>query len=111
MTTTDTAREGSGGLAPARHYEHLIGGRRRASDEVISRYAPGTGAVVAEVSAGGPAEVDDAVRAARAAFDGHGGWPDVTGIERAARRGLEQLDHLPERLRSLVPAVREQEHV
>jgi betaine-aldehyde dehydrogenase len=85
MTTTNAA---PGGQAEAptspRRYDHWIGGRRRGSDELIPRTAPGTGAVVAEVSAGGAVEVDDAVRAARAAFDGRGVWPNLTGIERAA---------------------------
>jgi acyl-CoA reductase-like NAD-dependent aldehyde dehydrogenase len=85
MTTTNAAPGGQAETPTSpRRYDHWIGGRRRGSDEYISRTAPGTGAVVAEVPAGGAAEVDDAVRAARAAFDGHGCWPDLTGIERAA---------------------------
>jgi acyl-CoA reductase-like NAD-dependent aldehyde dehydrogenase len=85
MTTTDAARRGDPGqAAAARRYEHLIGGRRRGSDELIPRQAPGTGAVVAEVSAGGPTEVDEAVRAARAAFDDNPVWPNLTAIERSA---------------------------
>ena len=67
-----------------RTYQHHIDGRRRDSEELIERRAPDTGAVVAHVPAGGPAEIDAAVRAARYAFDGRVGWPNLTGIERAA---------------------------
>jgi betaine-aldehyde dehydrogenase len=104
MTTTNAA---SGGKADAptspRRYDHWIGGRRRGSDESIPRTAPGTGAVVAEVSAGGAVEVDDAVRAARAAFDGNGVWPNLTGIERAAvlHRAADLMEAQSDRLARL----------
>jgi acyl-CoA reductase-like NAD-dependent aldehyde dehydrogenase len=83
MTTNADTKERADAPTTPRRYDHLIAGRRVESDEAISRRAPGTGAVVAEVAPGGPAEVDSAVRAARAAFD-VAEWPRLTGIERAA---------------------------
>jgi betaine-aldehyde dehydrogenase len=104
MTTTNVAQGGQAD-APAspRQYEHLIGGRRRGSDESIPRIAPGTGVVVAEVAAGGVVEVDEAVRAARAAFDTGGVWPALTGIERAAvlNRAADLMESAADRLARL----------
>jgi len=62
---------------------HYIEGQWRGSAETIERHAPGTGELVARVSAGDAADVDAAVRAARHAFD-DGEWPRATGFDRAA---------------------------
>jgi len=48
--------------------EHFIGGRRVGSRERFEVISPIGGDVIAEVAAGGPDEVDQAVRAARSAF-------------------------------------------
>lgn len=85
MTTQSAPKSGHPAVRTSpRLYEHLIAGRHRGSEEMIERRAPGTGVVVAEVAAGGPTEVDAAVRAARNAFDDVAAWPHVTGLERAA---------------------------
>jgi len=67
----------------ARTVGHIIAGRDvETGDEAIDRRAPGTDAVVSHVLAGGAAEVEQAVRAARTAFD-EGPWPRMTVAERA----------------------------
>jgi betaine-aldehyde dehydrogenase/5-carboxymethyl-2-hydroxymuconic-semialdehyde dehydrogenase len=48
--------------------DHFIGGRRVGSRERFEVISPIDGQVIAEVAAAGPAEVDEAVRAARDAF-------------------------------------------
>jgi betaine-aldehyde dehydrogenase/5-carboxymethyl-2-hydroxymuconic-semialdehyde dehydrogenase len=48
--------------------DHFIGGRRVGSRERFEVISPIDGQVIAEVASGGPDEVDDAVKAARAAF-------------------------------------------
>ena len=53
--------------------EHWIGGKRVPSRETFADLSPIDGAHLADVSAGGAAEVDAAVAAARAAFPGLGG--------------------------------------
>jgi betaine-aldehyde dehydrogenase len=65
-----------------RDYDHLIEGKPYVVEERIRRLAPATGATIATVGAGAPADVDRAVEAARRAFDG-GPWPRMTGAERA----------------------------
>jgi acyl-CoA reductase-like NAD-dependent aldehyde dehydrogenase len=62
----------------------LIGGQRLPSSDgrTFDTYNPATGEAIARVSEASPDDVDRAVRAARAAFDG-GKWPQFT----AARRG------------------------
>lgn len=54
---------------------------RSALDEVIN---PATEAIIGKVAVGGAAEVDQALSAAREAFD-HGPWPRLSHEERAAR--------------------------
>src|SRR5579875_1866831 len=81
MTTAITASMAAG--TSPRRYGHFIAGAWHQPDQVIERHAPGTGALVAAVGAGTPAEVGAAVRAARDAFDA-GPWPRMTGFERAA---------------------------
>ena len=66
-----------------RHLGYLIGGEVREPATTLDRFAPGTGALVATVGAGSAHDVDDAVSAARVAFDS-GDWPRATGFERAA---------------------------
>nr|AJW29570.1 Aldehyde dehydrogenase [Sphingomonas sp. JE1] len=51
------------------------------ADETIAVIDPATEEVIATVQAGGEAEVDRAVRAARAAFD-NGPWPNMAPIDR-----------------------------
>ncbi|HET6953830.1 MAG TPA: aldehyde dehydrogenase [Acidimicrobiales bacterium] len=53
------------------------------SDEVIEVVSPHSEAGIARVAAAGPADVDRAVAAARAAFD-HGPWPRLDPGERVA---------------------------
>jgi aldehyde dehydrogenase (NAD+) len=48
----------------------------------FTSYEPATGRPLAEVALGGPADVERAVAAARAAFDA-GPWPRMSGAERA----------------------------
>ena len=52
------------------------------SGQTITVINPATGRVLAEVQAGGPQDIDRAVRAARAAFD-EGPWPRLQPSERA----------------------------
>jgi len=77
MTTTRTK------TAEPRRYGHFIGGRWVEGREEIRRTAPATGEVVSVVAAGVGPDVDQAVAAARQAFD-DGPWPRMTGFERAA---------------------------
>ncbi|MBI4728832.1 MAG: aldehyde dehydrogenase family protein [Acidobacteria bacterium] len=61
--------------------KHFIGGDWRAgAGPTFTVLNPSTGAPIAEMAIGTPEEVDEAVRAARAALDG--GWADSTGSER-----------------------------
>lgn len=59
----------------------IIGGKRVAPDAVIDVIDPAEGAVIAQISAGGAAEIDNAVAAARRAFDG-GAWSKLSALER-----------------------------
>ena len=64
----------------------------------IDVHAPAEGAVVAELAAGGAEDVDDAVAAARAAFEG-GDWRRLAAVDRGrllARLGRLVLDHADE---------------
>src|SRR6516164_5236029 len=60
---------------------HWIGGRRVASPATFTDVSPIDERPIAEVARGGPAEVDAAVEAARAAFRG---WAAVPSADRAA---------------------------
>ncbi len=76
-----------------RLYDHFIGGEdvAPAGGQRIERSCPANGRAVAVFSAGDAADVDDAVAAARAAFD-HGPWPRMTLNDRAQRlRALADL--------------------
>jgi (Z)-2-((N-methylformamido)methylene)-5-hydroxybutyrolactone dehydrogenase len=70
--------------APLRRYRMFVGGawvdaRSGSSFQTVD---PFTGRAWAEIPRAGPEDVDDAVRAARAAFD-DGPWPRASGTERA----------------------------
>lgn len=84
-----------------REYLHFIDNdwRRGGADGVIDRENPATGKVVARFARGEAEDVDEAVRAARRAFD-MGPWPRMTAQERASillrladliEKNLEQL--------------------
>jgi len=64
-------------------YGLVIDGRERPAREerTFPTVEPATGSVLAEVAEAGPADVDDAVRAARRAWEG--GWRDMPGRHRA----------------------------
>jgi phenylacetaldehyde dehydrogenase len=61
----------------------LIDGQwvRDTTKATIPVFDPGTAATIAEVAAGGPAEIDEAVRVARAAFDQER-WRGLSGTQR-----------------------------
>ena len=79
--------------------EHIIGGDRVDSGEYIPIINPANGATFAQVAKGGPTEIDQAVRAARTAFDS-GPWPKLAPRERKiillnfARKIEEHRDEL-----------------
>lgn len=68
----------------ARQHGHFIGGKwiASASGEQFDVHDPATGAKIAVCAAGGPIEIDLAVRTARAAFEGP--WSKFTAAQRSA---------------------------
>ncbi|MEH6651657.1 MAG: aldehyde dehydrogenase family protein [Motiliproteus sp.] len=64
--------------------KHYIDGQwaEAATAETFDVVNPATEQVIAQVAAGNAADIDAAVGAARQAFD-HGGWPQLSGAERA----------------------------
>jgi aldehyde dehydrogenase (NAD+) len=67
-------------------------------DATIDVYAPAEGTVFARIAAGSPADIDNAVAAARKAFE-TGAWGRLTGVERGrllSRLGQLVLDHIDE---------------
>jgi len=62
-------------------HQAYIGGKWVGAAKTFPVYDPSTEEVIAEVADCGPAEVDRAVSAARAAFDTDG-WPQTTAQER-----------------------------
>src|SRR5262245_46156022 len=79
-------------------YEMLIGGQwtKASTRKTFDVFDPATGEVIAKVPEGSPADVDKAVKAARAAFDG--GWRDTTAQERGRillRLAQKMRDELP----------------
>ena len=76
---------------------HWIGGERVASERTFSDISPIDETVLGEISAGGAAEVDQAVAAARAAFPA---WAALPVPERAAvlRRVADGIDARAEEL-------------
>lgn len=82
QTATASARDGSDALALQRHYIDGAFRASRAGGTFESR-SPATNEVVALAADGLAADVDDAVAAARRAFD-EGPWPRLPAAERAA---------------------------
>src|SRR3982075_3763000 len=66
-----------------RAYQNYINGQRvkSSSGEMFPVYDPSTEEVIAQVASGTAADVDSAVKAARAAFDS-GPWPQTSAAER-----------------------------
>jgi acyl-CoA reductase-like NAD-dependent aldehyde dehydrogenase len=88
-----TTRTGPDEPAGPRAYGNFIAGQWRGGAAELPRYAPGTGSLASTVVASTEGDVDDAVAAARRAFDG-GGWPQATGFDRAAvlNRAADLID-------------------
>ncbi|MGI8311748.1 aldehyde dehydrogenase family protein [Saccharopolyspora hattusasensis] len=85
---TDTLRDPATS-SDIRRYQHFIDGKPGSgSGEVIARYSPVSGQVVAEYAAGTEADIDAAVLAARNAFNS-GVWSDLPGLARG--RALNRL--------------------
>ncbi len=82
----------------------LVDGRWRdaADGATFELLAPATGERITEVAAAGPSDVDDAVRAARAQFDG-GPWSRLSGPERGRilHRVADLIDRDTEQLARL----------
>lgn len=74
MTTTRSA-------TGTRHYGHHIGGAWIEAKQTIERFSPSTGELTATFAAGTAEDVDQAVRAARTAFDS-GEWSGRPGADR-----------------------------
>ncbi|MCW2953140.1 MAG: sorbosone dehydrogenase [Conexibacter sp.] len=68
--------------ADVRTYGHLIGGEEKPVEQLIDRVSPGTGQLVARFADGTVADAQQAIAAARAAFD-DGPWRHTTGAERS----------------------------
>jgi betaine-aldehyde dehydrogenase len=83
-------------------YQNLVDGQwvGAASGKTFDVMNPATDEVLAKVPEAGPADVDRAVKAARAAFDG--GWRDVTAQDRG-----RILFRLAERMRKELPRLAE----
>jgi 5-carboxymethyl-2-hydroxymuconic-semialdehyde dehydrogenase len=75
---------------------HLIGGKRIESREVFETIDPATQDVLAEVAAGGEAEVAQAVEAAKAAFPKWAGTPQAERARIMRRLGDLIGKHVPE---------------
>ncbi len=88
-------------LCPATPVKNcLIGGREVAAEDngTIALTCPSDGQKIAEIAAGGVTEIDKAVKAARAAFDG-GAWSKLTALERGRllhRLSLKVSEHAEE---------------
>jgi betaine-aldehyde dehydrogenase len=89
-----------------KNYQMLIGGEwvGAASGKTFDVMNPATDEVVARVPEAGPADVDKAVKAARAAFEG--GWRDATAQERG-----RILLRLAEKMRAELPRLAELETI
>jgi 5-carboxymethyl-2-hydroxymuconic-semialdehyde dehydrogenase len=75
---------------------HLIGGRQVESREVFETVNPATQDVLAEVAAGGEAEIAAAVAAAKAAFPQWAGTPQATRAQIMRKLGDLIGKHVPE---------------
>ena len=76
--------------------KHIINGEKVSSDESFDTINPATGKVITQVALGGPADIDAAVAAAKAAFPA---WSKLPAAARAAlmRKLGELIDqHVPE---------------
>ena len=76
------------------YLRHRVGDRliESGDGQTFDKLNPATGETIAVVAAGGPAEVDAAVRAARAAFDGPWGRLDVRARARLLHRLADLLE-------------------
>ena len=83
----------------ATHYQHHINGRSVESNDRIERHNPATGELVSTYANGTKADAEQAIAAAREAFD-NGPWPHASGADRQAllarvaafiRRDAEEL--------------------
>ncbi|MAM75761.1 aldehyde dehydrogenase family protein [uncultured Tistrella sp.] len=80
---------------------NLIGGERLAAAATLPVIAPATGAEIGVTAASGPAEVDAAVAAARAAWSGWAAMPARDRGRRVAAAGRAILDELEDLARVL----------
>src|SRR2546427_10941721 len=86
-----------------RAYENYINGKwvKSSSGEMFPIYDPSTEEVIAQVASANAADVDQAVKAARSAFDS-GPWPQTSAAERGrllyklAEQIRQNAAHLPE---------------
>ena len=76
--------------------EHLINGQPTGSQRYFETINPATQECLAEVAAGGPAEVNAAVAAAKAAFPGWAGKPAVERAKIIRRLGDLIAQHAPQ---------------
>jgi betaine-aldehyde dehydrogenase len=91
-----------------RTYDHWIGGASYAQGKTaIERKSPAHGGALAAFKAGGKADVDLAVQAARRVFDAQNGWPNVPSPERAAV--LQKLADLMEKNADRLAAIEAEE--
>lgn len=95
--STDTQLHGSAALAAAKGIFIDNEWRPGSSGQTVAIHAPAEGEPFAEIAAGNDRDVDEAVAAARRAFDG--AWGRLTAAERGrllARLGHLVLDHADE---------------
>ena len=78
------------------HIQHLIAGKNVASAQAFETINPATQEVLAEVAAGGEAEVHAAVAAAKAAFPKWAGLPATERARLMRRLGELIAHHVPE---------------
>ncbi|MFW5845409.1 MAG: aldehyde dehydrogenase family protein [Planctomycetota bacterium] len=95
-TTSTLPSEAEAFLAQGPFAAHIGGKAVTATDgATFQTRDPGTGEVIAEVAALGPAEIDQAVQAAQQAFDASG-WADLSPSQRGAHL-LRLADAIAER--------------
>jgi phenylacetaldehyde dehydrogenase len=84
VRSVEPQTEGARAFLADRRKKLFIGGRwvDAASGETFETRDPATGVVLADVARAGAADIDDAVAAARAAFEG-GDWPSFTPMQRS----------------------------
>lgn len=76
--------------------DHLINGQRVASQQYFESFNPATQGVLAEVAAGGEAEVNAAVQAAKDAFPAWAGKPATERAKLIRKLGELITQHVPE---------------